>query len=83
LVTISFDPLNRAEPWASLAMPLWGLLFCGVFIGVVIGWTACWLAQGKWRRATRDSRANLQRAEAEVLKLKQEAQRNLVQSVQP
>ena len=82
-VTISFDPFTREAPVASIGMPLWVLLFCGIFIGIVAGWVVCWLAQGKWRRAAREAREHAQRAEAEILKLKQDAARSVATVDQP
>ena len=69
-VEVSFDPLSREAPWASIAMPLWALLFCGIFIGMIAGWVACWFAQGKWRKAARETRLELRHALDETEKLK-------------
>ncbi len=54
-VTLSLDPFSQDAPFAAIDMPLWLLLFVGVFIGIIVGWAASWLAQGKWRKAARDS----------------------------
>ncbi|MCX7349725.1 MAG: hypothetical protein NTZ54_09435 [Alphaproteobacteria bacterium] len=32
-VTVSFDPINRAQPFATVNMPLWALFFAGVLFG--------------------------------------------------
>jgi len=39
---VSFDPINKADPWLAISMPVYLLLFAGV-----------WLRQGKWRKAAR------------------------------
>ena len=61
-VTVSFDPFSQADPFASADLPLWALLFCGIFLGLICGWLGCWVAQAKWRRAAREARAEAQRA---------------------
>ncbi len=52
-VTVSFDPFGGAAPAASLTLPLFALLILVLIIGVVIGGTAAWLRQGRWRRTAR------------------------------
>ena len=51
-------------------MPLWLLFFCGIFIGLVAGWIAAWMDQGKWRRATREARIELVRDRMEIVQLR-------------
>jgi len=58
-VTISFDPLSGDAPWFALSLPVWALLFAGIFLGLVIGWVGSWINQGKWRKAAREARSNL------------------------
>jgi len=41
---------------------------------MIAGWIACWFAQGKWRRAAKEARSDLQRVQAEVVSLKRERQ---------
>lgn len=72
-IDVSLDPFTQADPYASVTMPLWALLFCGVFLGILAGYVACWLAQGKWRRATREALAELHRAQEDLARLRREA----------
>lgn len=61
-VTVSFDPLNRTQPFATLSLPLWALLFCGILIGILVGWFAAWRGNSRYRRATRQAKIELLRA---------------------
>jgi hypothetical protein len=70
---VSFDPFSQAAPFASITMPLWALLFCGIFLGILAGWAGCWLAQSKWRKAAREARIDLERAQREIRGLKDAA----------
>jgi fructose-specific phosphotransferase system IIC component len=62
-VTISFDPLNRVHPFATVDMPLWALFFCGIFVGIFAGWMVAWAANAKHRRAARAARIELIRTQ--------------------
>ena len=62
-VTISFDPLNRVHPFATVDMPLWALFFAGVFIGIFVGWYVAWRGNAKYRRATREAKIELIRTQ--------------------
>jgi uncharacterized integral membrane protein len=63
--TLSFDPFNPAAPAAAVTLPLFGLIIALLIIGVVIGGTASWLRQRRWRRHAR-------RLEQEVMALRGE-----------
>src|SRR5262245_43059517 len=52
-VTVSFDPFDTAEPAFSLALPLYVLILALVIAGVIIGGSAAWMRQGKWRSRAR------------------------------
>jgi hypothetical protein len=71
-VRVSFDPFRTDFPWAMMDMPLWALFFAGIFFGLIAGWIACWLNQGKWRRALRESRTELQRGQDELVRLRRD-----------
>jgi hypothetical protein len=62
-VTISLDPINRLHPFATLTLPLWSLLFAGVFIGILAGWFVAWRGNARHRRAARDARVELIRTQ--------------------
>lgn len=68
-VTVSFDPVAGADD-PAFAAPLFLLLILAVMIGVLAGGAATWLAQGKHRKAARESRAAVERlrSQAEALR---------------
>ncbi len=77
-VVVSLDPLSQQDPLASLSVPLWTVLFFGIFCGLVVGWTAAWLKQGKWRRAARAARKDLDSVRSESSRLRNEQTGGLV-----
>lgn len=77
-VVVSFDPFSRDAPFASIGMPQWVLFFCGIFAGLIAGWVAAWFAHGKWRRAAREARIELARAQNEHELLKREVRSQAV-----
>lgn len=52
MIDLSFWPL----PY-SRAVPVYGLLLVGIFLGAVLGWAATWLAGSRRRAAYRELRA--------------------------
>ncbi len=52
-VTVSLDPFGASAPAAALTLPLFALVIVLLIVGVVIGGTAAWLRQGRWRRTAR------------------------------
>lgn len=69
-VTLSLDPFSQDAPFAAIDMPLWLLLFVGGFVGILVGWFGSWLAQGKWRKAARDSKAEVALLQKELAELR-------------
>jgi uncharacterized integral membrane protein len=69
-VVISFDPFDQVHPAVTRALPLYLLMLMLLIGGVVVGGSAAWLRQGKWRRAARlaDAQAREMRAEVDRLK---------------
>jgi len=72
-INVSFDPFSQETPYAYVFMPLWALLFCGLFLGAIAGGIAAWVSQGKWRKATREARAELKLCRNELDRLKRSA----------
>ncbi len=70
MVTVSLDPFGSNPPMASLPLPLFALIIVLLIVGVLVGGTAAWLRQSKWRRTARrlEREANDLRSEVESLK---------------
>src|SRR5690349_79637 len=70
-VTISLDPFLADPPALALTQPLFLVLLGAVIIVTVIGGTAAWLKQGKWRRIARAERAEAHDLRGENLGLRE------------
>jgi uncharacterized integral membrane protein len=77
-VEVSLDPLSQQNPWASLEVPLWTVLFFGVLCGLVVGWVGAWVKQHKWRRAAREANRELASTRSEADRLRREQAGGLV-----
>jgi hypothetical protein len=53
-VLVNFDPVNRAAPIFALEVPLFGVVFASVLLGIFAGGVTAWWRQGKWRAKARD-----------------------------
>lgn len=69
-VTLSLDPFSKDAPEFSAQLPLFAVIFAAVMVGVVIGGTASWLAQGKNRRARRRYRREADQLRYETERLR-------------
>jgi lipopolysaccharide assembly LapA-like protein len=63
IISVSFDPFDTVSPAFALKVPLYGLIFALVGLGVLVGGISSWLKQHKWR-------ARARRAEAEARDLR-------------
>jgi uncharacterized integral membrane protein len=50
-VTVSFDPFNSTDPSLGVRLPLFVVIIAVAILGVVVGGTATWFRQRRWRRA--------------------------------
>lgn len=67
IVKVSFDPFAEGDIEAfAISAPLFLILFLAVMIGVLAGGVATWLAQGKYRKAARQNRAEAERLRGEA-----------------
>jgi uncharacterized integral membrane protein len=65
-VLVSFDPVTPDNPWLALNVPLLLAMFAAILIGLVAGWLAAWINDGKVRRAARDARAELKHLQTQA-----------------
>jgi uncharacterized integral membrane protein len=72
-VTISLDPFSQDVPEFAASVPLFAVIFAAVMVGVVIGGSATWFAQGKHRRARRQFRREVQHLRSEAERLRSQA----------
>jgi len=69
-VTLSLDPFSQDAPEFATQLPLFAVIFAAVMVGVVIGGTASWLAQGKNRKSRRELRRETRQLRYETERLK-------------
>ena len=68
-VVLSLDPMG-GNVW-SVTIPLFVAVLGALMVGILIGGVACWLGQGRYRRAARDKAREAQTALAENDRLRQ------------
>lgn len=63
-VRLSFDPFALDEPRWAVAVPIFMVVFLGVFVGMLAGGLIVWWGQGHWRREARRTRREITRLSA-------------------
>jgi uncharacterized integral membrane protein len=71
-VRLVLDPFRPEAPVLSVVLPFYGFLFGALLIGVILGGTATWLSQARWRRSARLRSAEAKRWHAEADRLTRE-----------
>ncbi len=72
-IALILDPFNPASPALTTPpIPLFLWLIAMLVMGVVLGGTASWLSQGKWRRTARRRTQEAMRWKAEAERLTRE-----------
>jgi uncharacterized integral membrane protein len=66
IVTVSLDPFDQASPALVLSQPMYLIVFVLLLGGVVLGGSAAWLRQGKWRGRARRAEAQLSLLRAQL-----------------
>jgi uncharacterized integral membrane protein len=69
-VTVSFDPFNSVDPSIKIEAPLFVVIIAVAILGVVVGGSATWFRQRRWRRAARQHEADAQAARAQLADLR-------------
>lgn len=52
-VPFTLDPFNPGNPALTISLPLFILIFSALALGLVIGSTATWFRQGRYRKLAR------------------------------
>jgi uncharacterized integral membrane protein len=71
-VVVSFDPFDSAHPAFAASMPLFILIFVLLILGVLIGGTAVWIRQGRWRHTARRLDGDIRDLRTEMDRLKRQ-----------
>ena len=69
-VTLSLDPFSQAAPEFAFQLPLFAVIFAAIMVGILIGGTASWLAQGRNRKTRRQLRRETRQLRYETERLK-------------
>jgi uncharacterized integral membrane protein len=70
-VKLSIDPFSSETPAFATTAPLFLIVLVSLIAGAVVGGSAAWLRQRKWRRAARRNEAELRKLRAEADALRQ------------
>jgi hypothetical protein len=81
-VRLILDPFRPDDPVLSLLLPLYAYMFGALIIGVIIGGSAAWMTQGRWRRVARRRAQEAARWQAEADRLSRERGPPLVASAE-
>ncbi len=65
-VLLSADPFSADAPAASIELPLFMPLFGAVLLGMIIGSMVTWWSQGRFRKAARLRRRQIQALERRI-----------------
>ena len=83
IVTFSIDPVSKIDPFFSLSLPLYLMLFAAMLFGIIFGGIAAWIAQGKWRRNARQMTAEATKWKEEASRLKESTRANFRPAISP
>ncbi|MEL6734488.1 MAG: LapA family protein [Pseudomonadota bacterium] len=73
-VSLSMPPYINDEPFFSLTLPLFAVIFISLLVGMVIGSCATWFKQGRFRKAARDRKVEATKNAFEAEKQKTRAE---------
>lgn len=78
-VRLVLDPFNPLDPILAAELPFYAYLFAMLILGVVLGGTATWISQSRWRRLARARGQDAARWRAEAERLTRERDMQLTQ----
>jgi hypothetical protein len=76
-VRLVLDPFRPESPVVSLVMPFYAYLLVALLVGVVLGGTAMWMSQSRWRRSARVHGRAAARWQSEADRLTREREAHL------
>ncbi|MEQ1710691.1 MAG: hypothetical protein ABL908_04745 [Hyphomicrobium sp.] len=82
-VRLVLDPFRPEAPVVSMLLPFYAYLFGTLFIGILLGGTAVWMGQGRWRRTARNRAQEAMRWQAEADRLARERDATVAASEMP
>lgn len=71
-VRLVLDPFRPESPVVSMMLPFYAYIFGALILGVLLGGTAAWMGQGRWRRTARNRAQEAMRWQAEADRLSRE-----------
>ena len=71
-VQLILDPFRPDAPALALNLPFYGYLLASLVLGVILGGTATWMGQSRWRRTARVQGQKAARFQAEADRLSRE-----------
>ena len=79
-IEVKFDPLMTDPPLVpTIEVPLFLLIYAILFVGIILGGTASWFAQGEQRQQKRQWRREAKRMETERDEVKRASEENSVE----
>lgn len=60
-VKLSADPFSPDAPVLSMEVPLYGIVFAALALGMILGGVAVWFGQGRWRNKARTGARELRK----------------------
>jgi uncharacterized integral membrane protein len=69
-VSVSFDPFSTDAPRYLVETPLFVVIFAVLILGVLLGGIASWIGQGRYRRAARMHRRDVERLRTDLDRLR-------------
>ena len=81
-VSLILDPFNPETPALAVSLPFYAYLLGALVVGVILGGTATWMGQSRWRRTARVQGQRAQRFEAETERLTREREGDVLRTKQ-
>nr|WP_210269898.1 LapA family protein [Hyphomicrobium methylovorum] len=70
------DPFRPENPALSIELPFYIYLLSALVVGVILGGTAAWMGQSRWRKTARTQGRRAARWQAEADRLARESELN-------